>query len=199
MNARIASCVVMLALAGLASPAAAQTRGQLKLPDFASLAEKAAESVVVQIDPQLLGIACRFLDNSDPEEAAAKEMCQSLTGIYVRKFTFDDDYAYPKADIDAVRRQLAAPGWSKLVGATSKKEHSDVDVFLLVDQGQAKSLAIIASEPREFVIVNIVGNIDLEKLHQLEGQFGIPPVEYGTEKKASPKPAPAPAPAPKKK
>ena len=134
MNARIASCVVMLALAGLASPAAAQTRGQLKLPDFASLAEKAAESVVVQIDPQLLGLACRFLDNSDPEEAAAQQMCQSLTGIYVRKFTFDDDYAYPKADIDAVRRQLAAPGWSKLVGATSKKEHSDVDVYLLVDK-----------------------------------------------------------------
>lgn len=179
MNARIASCVVMLALAALASPAAAQTRGQLKLPDFASLAEKAAESVVVQIDPQLLGLACRFLDNSDPEEAAAQQMCQSLTGIYVRKFTFDDDYAYPKADIDAVRRQLAAPGWSKLVGATSKKEHSDVDVYLLVDQGQAKSLAIIASEPREFAVVNIVGSIDLEQLHKLEGSFGVP--ELGIE------------------
>lgn len=196
MNARIALCIAALFAAGLASPAAAQTRGQLKLPEFAGLAEKAAESVVVQIDPQLLGLACRFLDNSNPEEAAAQQMCQSLTGIYVRKFTFDSDYAYPKADIDGVRKQLSAPGWSQLVGARSKKENTDVDVYLLIDKGQAKSLAIIASEPREFVIVNIVGNIDLEKLHQLESNFGIPPVEYEAGKKTSPAPTPKPAPAP---
>ena len=119
----------------------------------------------------------------------------------MRKFTFDKDYADPKSDIDGVRRQLAAPGWSQLVGATSKKENTDVNVYLLIDKGQAKSLAIIASEPREFVIVNIVGNIDLEKLHQLEGQFGVPELQIESDKKASPKaaPAPAPAPAPKKK
>ena len=35
-------------------------------------------------------------------------------------------------------------------------------------------LAIIAAEPKELVIVNIVGPIDLEKLSQLEGIFGIP-------------------------
>jgi hypothetical protein len=38
----------------------------------------------------------------------------------------------------------------------------------------ANGLAIIASEPREFTIVNIVGSIDLAKLHRLEGKFGIP-------------------------
>ena len=196
MNARFALCIATLVIAGLASPAVAQTRGQLRLPEFAGLAEKAAESVTVQLDPQVLGFACRFLDSSEPDEAAAQQMCQSLTGIYVRKFTFDNDYAYPKADIDGVRKQLSAPGWSQLVGATSKKKDTDVDVYLLIDKGQAKSLAIIASEPREFVIVNIVGNIDLEKLHQLESNFGIPPVEYETGKKTSPAPTPKPAPAP---
>ena len=203
MNARIALCIAALGLAGLASPAAAQTPGQLRLPEFAGLAEKAAESVSVQLDPQVLGLACRFLDSSDPEQASVQQMCQSLRGIYVRKFTFDKDYAYPQSDIDGVRRQLAAPGWSQLVGATSKKENTDVNVYLLIDKGQAKSLAIIASEPREFVIVNIVGNIDLEKLHQLEGQFGVPELQIESDKKASPKaapaPAPAPAPTPKKK
>jgi hypothetical protein len=75
----------------------------------------------------------------------------------------------------------------------STKEDTDVNVYLLIDKGQAKSLAIIASEPREFVIVNIVGNIDLEKLHQLEGQFGVPELQIEGDKKASPKAAPAPA------
>jgi hypothetical protein len=46
-----------------------------------------------------------------------------------------------------------------------------------VFQGKANGLAIIASEPREFTIVNIVGAVDLEKLRQLEGQFGIPKLE----------------------
>ena len=35
---------------------------------------------------------------------------------------------------------------------------------------------MIASEPREFTIVNIVGSIDIDKLAKLEGQFGIPQV-----------------------
>ena len=73
-----------------------------------------------------------------------------------------------------MRRQLSAPGWSRIVEARSKKENTDVDVFMLIDGGKAQGLAIIASEPREFTIVNIVGSIDLEQLHDLEGKFGVP-------------------------
>jgi len=50
-------------------------------------------------------------------------------------------------------------------------------------------MAIIASEPREFTIVNIVGNIDLEQLHDLQ-KLGVPDLELETAKKpAAPKPA----------
>jgi hypothetical protein len=76
-----------------------------------------------------------------------------------------------------VRRQLSGPGWQQLVQVRSRKEHSNVDIYLCVIQNQATGLAIIASEPREFTIVNIVGAIDMQKLHQLEGQFGIPKLE----------------------
>ena len=203
MNARIAlrlAAPCLMAL-GLASPALAQTKGQLRLPEFAALADKASEMVTVTMDPKLLGIACRFLNSEDPEQASAKQICTSLTGIYVRKYTFDTDYAYPKSDIDGVRKQLSAPGWSQIVGAISKKEQTVVDVYLLIDGDQVKSLAIIASEPREFAIVNIVGSIDLEKLHELEGNFGVPNLEIETGKKPAATvkaPTPAPAPAPKK-
>jgi len=182
MNFRIAMCVVAL---GFAAPALSQSRGQLKLPEFAALADKAAESVTVTLDQQLLGLACRFLNGADPEQAEAQKMCTSLTGIYVRSFTFDTDYAYPKADIDGVRRQLAAPGWSKIVEARSRKEQTDVDVYLLIDQEKVKSLAIIASEPREFTIVNVIGSINLEQLHDLEGKFGVPELEIETGKKTA--------------
>jgi hypothetical protein len=56
---------------------------------------------------------------------------------------------------------------------------------MLVEGDKAQGLAIIATEPREFVIVNIVGSIDLEKLHELEGNFGVPELEI---EKPQPKP-----------
>jgi hypothetical protein len=203
MKARIALCVATLLFAGpLLAQArismAAMPRGQLLLPEMAGLADKAAESVNVTLDQNLLGLGCRFLNAEEPDEAAAKKVCQSLTGIYVRKFTFDTDYAYPKADIDGIRRQLAAPGWSRIVEARSRKEQTDVDVYLLIDGGKARGLAVIASEPREFAVVNIVGSIDLEQLHDLEGKFGVPELGIESGKKAAtPAPAPAPAPAPR--
>jgi hypothetical protein len=180
MNLRFAFALAALALAG---PAFAQSKGQLRLPEFAALADKASESVNVTFDAKILGMAARFLSNEDPEQAAAKKLVNSLSGVYVRHFTFDDDYAYPKGDIDSVRRQLSAPGWSRVVEARSKKENTDVDVFLLIDGGKVQGLAIIASEPREFTIVNIVGSIDLEQLHDLEGNFGVPNLEIETGEK----------------
>ena len=43
-----------------------------------------------------------------------------------------------------------------------------------VENGVSNGLAIIASGPRDFTIVNIVGSIDLAKLHHLEGKMGVP-------------------------
>ncbi len=174
MNTRIALCIVALLVA---APALSQTRGKLTLPEFASLSDKASEVVTVTLDPNLLGLAARFLDSADPDQAKAKKLVGALTGIYVRSYTFDSDFAYPKADIDRVRQQLNAPGWSRMVEVHSNKENTAVDVFMLVDGGRAHGLAIIASEPREFTIVNIVGNIDLEQLHDLEGNFGVPKLD----------------------
>jgi hypothetical protein len=174
-------------------PAFAQTgvpRGQLNIPEFAALQDKASESVNVTLDKNLLGMASRFLNAADPEQADAKKIVQSLSGIYVRSFTFDSDFAYPRADVDGVRRQLSSPGWSRIVEARSKKDNTDVDVFILIERDKAMGLAIIASEPREFTIVNIVGAIDLADLHNLEGKFGVPALGIETGKTTEKTPAP---------
>ena len=184
MKSRIFLSVALLGL--IAGPVAAQSRGLIKLPEFPTLADKASESVVVTLDQRLLGLGCKWLSEDDPEEARVKKLCTSLAGIYVRNYTFDADYVYPKADIDAVRRQLNAPGWTRIVEARSKHEQSDVNVFMFVEGNEAHGLAIIASEPREFTLVNIVGSIDLEELHELEGKFGVPEldIERGKESDA---------------
>jgi hypothetical protein len=152
---------------------------KLVIPEFSGLAQKAADSVSITLDPALLTMASRFLDASDPQDAATQEVIKGLRGIYVRSFTFDKDAAYSQADIDSVRAQLSAPGWNRLVQTHSRKTRADVDIYIMVDNNQAVGLALIASEPRQFTIVNIVGAIDLDKLHKLEGQFGVPKLDIG--------------------
>jgi len=175
-----AAFVALIAVFATAMAAASDV--QLKMPNFDSLAAKASDSVNITLDSALLGIAAGFLDSSKPEDAAAKELIGGLQGIYVRSYTFDKDFAYPAADVDLVRRQLSPPLWQRLVGVRSHKEQSNVDIYISVNQGKANGLVIIASEPREFTVVNIVGSIDLQKLHKLEGKFGIPKLQLEEKK-----------------
>lgn len=176
------SIVILCAAASLLAGTSALADGQLKLPNFDHLADEASESVSITLDPALLGLATRFLDPAKPEDAAAKEAIRGIKGIYVRSFKFDEDFAYPKADVEMVRKQLSAPGWQQLMEVRSSKEQQRVDIYILVEQERANGLAIIASQPREFTIVNIVGSVDMRKLHELEGQFGIPKLELEEKK-----------------
>jgi hypothetical protein len=178
----IALCALLLSQLALGAPA----EPKLLLPNFDALSSTATETVSITLDSALLGMAAKFLDPNNPEDAAAREVLSGLQGIYVKSYTFDEDFAYPKADVDRVRKQLSSPGWSRLVEVRSRKEQADVDIYMSVEGNKALGLAIIASEPREFTIVNIVGSVDLDKLHQLEGKFGVPKLELAKEKKRGP-------------
>ncbi|HLQ08716.1 MAG TPA: DUF4252 domain-containing protein [Steroidobacteraceae bacterium] len=193
MNSLLRRCILTLAaLAALGvGLAVAAPAAPLKLPEFESLAAKASESVNVSLDSSLLGLAAGFLDPKDPQDAGAKQLIAGLKGIYVRNYTFDRDITYPAAEVEALRRQLAAPGWQSLVKVRKEKDHTNVDIYISVDQGKANGLAIIVSEPREFTVVNIVGAIDLEKLRRLEGKFGVPKIPLPDDDHPGGAPAPA--------
>ncbi len=168
----------VLALSPLLASAA--NEGRLALPDFAALTAKASDSVVITLDAPLLKMAARFLDSKDADDAATQDIIRGLQGIYVRSYSFDADLQFSNADIDPIRRQLTAPGWNRLVQTRSHKSHADVDIYLMTDHDRAIGLAVIASEPRQLTIVNIVGAIDLDKLEKLEGQFGVPKLDLET-------------------
>ncbi len=174
--------LALLALAALGAGPVRAADGQLALPDFASLDAKASQTVNVTLDASLIGMAARFLDPNKPEDAAVRKVINGLQGIYVRSYTFDSDFAYPQAEVDRLRRQLTAPGWQRLVQVHDARKHNDVDIYMCVEQTRVKGLAIIASEPREFTIVNLVGSVDLAQLHDLEGRFGIPKLQMQDQK-----------------
>src|ERR1700704_6138462 len=83
--------------------ACAAPSAKLVFPSFAALQQKASESVIISLDSSMLGLAGKFLDGNDPQDAATKDVLNGLRGIFVRSYTFDRDSAYQQSDIDAVR------------------------------------------------------------------------------------------------
>ena len=167
--------LALLALLAFVANAGAQT-GRLQMGQLDHLAAKAAESVDVNIDEGLMQLTAKFLSGKDPDEAKIKELINGLKGIYVRSFEFERDGEYSAADLESIRAQLQSPAWSRLVNVTSKKEGS-VEVYLMSDVSRIGGLVVLSSNAKELTIVNIIGPVDLEKLTQLEGQFGIPELE----------------------
>ncbi|HEY3054605.1 MAG TPA: DUF4252 domain-containing protein [Thermoanaerobaculia bacterium] len=161
--------LVLLFLTALALPASAQ---QINL-EFPGLADRAAEVVDVTLDARMLRLASRFLSD-DREERTVRDMIQKLQGIYVRSYEFDHEGEYDRKVIDHVRSQLGT-GWNKIVNVRSRTREN-VEIYTQTRDDAITGLVVISAEPRELTIVNIVGPIDLDRLADLEGQFGIPKI-----------------------
>jgi len=145
---------------------------KLQMSSLDHLAAKASESVDVNIDERLMQITAGILSSQDADEREIKKLISGLKGIYVKSFEFDSDNGYTAADLESIRSQLKEPLWTRLVNVKSRKEN--VEIYLLMQNGQIGGLTVLSSEDRELTVVNIVGPIDLEKLTKLEGQFGVP-------------------------
>jgi hypothetical protein len=170
LAARVALTCVLLPMVACAQDA------KLKIPDFQSLSGKATESVNITLSPWLLHMAGAFIDKDDPDAAATKQMLGAIKSIQIRNYAFATDSAYSAADIDAVRQQLKGPGWSQIMQVHDRDKSEDVDMYILVENDQTKGFALVASEPRQFTIINIVGSINIDDLPRLQKQLHLPKV-----------------------
>ena len=161
---------LLAAALAIASPAAAQ---HLQLTDLGKLAPGAVNVVDVSVDKGLLGLAAAFM--SDADDADVKTLLSALQGIYVRGYTFGKDGAYDGAVLEGLRRQLTGGRWARLVTTRSIEEGGkELSVYLWNAGDKPGGLAVLSSSPREVMVVNIVGEIDLARLRSLKGQFGVP-------------------------
>jgi hypothetical protein len=165
----------MIALACLWLPGlGAAQDAKLKLPEFRSLAAKATESVNITLSPWLLRMAGSFIDDKDEDSVATKRLLAGIKSIEVRSYQFASDNAYSAADIDSVRSQLA--GWSQIMQVHHREKSEDVDMYVLIENNVTKGFALVASEPREFTIINIVGSITVDDLPKLQSHLHLPKV-----------------------
>jgi hypothetical protein len=169
--------------------------GRLNLDFLDKLESRASDHTNVTVDPSMLVIVGGAIPPNNPQAAAAKQLLSELKGIYVRTFEFDSDDAFTMDDLNAIRRQLSAPGWTRMVSVNEKKDKELTEIHVFQQGGKPAGFAILVAERRELVVVNIVGPIDFSKLGALGGMLGIPQLPgLGL---APPPPPPTPAP-PKK-
>ena len=166
---------------------AAQTPGpRMPLVGLEKLAAAASETVDLSLDGTLLGLAARFMDDGDAEEAKAKAMLSGLKGVYVRSYEFGADGALRsggrgKDPPAAVGAGLVADG--RRPEQEGQRRHRRLPVGRRVEDRRPRHPR---DRPRRFTVVNIVGAIDLDQLRRLEG-FGLPKLDLEQGKDKAPK------------
>jgi hypothetical protein len=145
--------------------------GRLQLTNLDKLNSKAANVTDITLDGAMLDMAAKFIAmDEDKEDAELVAIIKNLKGIYIKSFEFDDANQYSAADVEAVRKQLAAPGWSCIVNVRKRTGERN-EVYLLKDGEKVAGVTILVAEVRELTIVNIVGAIPVDKIAQFEDHY----------------------------
>lgn len=175
--------LAVFAFAFAAIPAYGQS-GRIDIPHLDKFTSQAAEVVDVTVDEALLQLASKFFKpERSPDEKLVKELITDLKGVYVKRFVFEKEGEYDAADIEAIRAQLNSPGWTRIANVRSKRK-GNYDVMIMTEGSVIRGLAVLAVELKAITVVNIVGPIDVDKLSQIEGKFGIP--RFGLERTEQP-------------
>lgn len=157
-----------------AAPVSAQ-QGKIQIDHLERLSNLAVETVDVTVDEKLIALGAKFLNEKrSPDEKLVKEIINGLKGVFVKRFVFEKENEYTDSDLQAIRSQLDAPGWSRIVGVRSKRKGANVDVHIMTEESLIRGLTVLVADAKSLTVVNVVGPIDVEKLSQLEGRFGIP-------------------------
>jgi hypothetical protein len=144
--------------------------------DLDHLAAKASNTVDLSLPPNLIQLGTAVLDPKDPDQARVKKVASGLRAIYIKSFEFKKEGEYTKADLDRIRVQLKAPEWQRMVGIQSAEDRESVEVWIRSEGGKVTGLAILAADPKELTVVNLVGSVDPDAIAELSGHFGIPKV-----------------------
>jgi hypothetical protein len=174
-------------------PSEAHARARLQLGALERLSARADKSVDVSVDEGVLSLAKGFLEN--PKDAKARDVAEAIKGleaVYVRVYEFAKEGEWAESDIADIRRQVAEPGWSRVVNVWNRAEGRRVEVHLRAAAGKVGGLLVLSTEPKQLVVVNMVGDVDVKKLASLQGQFGIPDIDFrgdDDDRKAETKPA----------
>jgi hypothetical protein len=176
--------LVGLVLCCLAARGQAQD-AKLQLGNLDKLSEKAARVTDVTLDGSLLEFAIKIIEKAeenDEDVRQLKSIVKNLKGIYIKSFEFDEASQYSKTDVEAIRSQLTSPRWTKIVQSIDKRHNEHDEIYLLKVGERVGGVVILVAEAKELTVVNIVGDIPVDKIAALERHFAPGEKEPGKNK-----------------
>ena len=175
----------LLAIGGI-TPLAAQ----IQIP-LDGLAAKASDTSGVSLDSSMLRLAANFLAGNKAQDPGFQKVLADVKSIAVRHYSFAQEGQYDNAELEPLRTLLRAGGWREMMSWGQQKGTRN-EVYTKSDGGQIAGITQLLTAPKQVIVVSIEGSIDLTKLAELAGHFGIPTVLGGPEQKlAGPEQKPA--------
>jgi hypothetical protein len=143
------------------------------LVDFGKfVAPKSGEFVEINIGKPLISIASRIVQHSEKDAA---EVLRGLERVRVNVIGLDDENrAEMEERITAIRTKLDTEGWEPIV--TVKDKGDDVAVYLKTRGEEAVEgiVVTVVDGGKEAVLINIVGNIQPEKIAAIGEKLNLP-------------------------
>ena len=133
--------------------------------------------VEVNLSSGMLKFAAKLAAHHDPDAA---ELVASLKSIRVNVVGMDDsNRAATIGKIEAVRRQLEAQGWTKMVTVREQDDGDDVNIHVMQHGEDAIDglVVTVIDHKGEAVFVNIVGNINADQIAKIADKFDIDPLK----------------------
>jgi hypothetical protein len=170
------SSLLLVCLMAFTSSTGFAQNAKLELSQLDKLASKASNVTNVTLDGSLLKLAGQEMSQKaatgkSQKKAFAADLIHRLKGIYVKSFEFENPGEYSKADLDSVTKQLESGGWKSIVHVEEKKSGETTGIYVMQEGGTTVGMAIVAAEPKELTVVNLVGPIDFSQLGNL-GSLG---------------------------
>ncbi len=170
-----------LVLLSAALPLAAQDPSSPGQVDFGTFEPPGSggQFVEINIKGELIGFAARLTERHEPKIA---ELIRTLKGLRVNVIGVDDSNRDTLAQrIRALRSNLSERGWERIV--TVQENGQDVGVYLkhgAEDTIEGVVITVLDGN-KEAVFVNVVGNIQPDRIVALGEQLNILPLKKAGE------------------
>lgn len=168
----LTASATLLALTGI--PAHAASAGYV---DFGKLApdDSGSQFVEVNVTSNLISMAARLTQKSEPDVA---DLLRGLESIRVNVIGLNNENREDmESRVKKIRTQLDAQGWQRIVTVQEKKQ--DVGVYLKTKGEEAVEGVVVTvlDGKKQAVLINVVGNIQVDKLATLGEKFDIDPLK----------------------
>jgi hypothetical protein len=145
--------------------------------DFGSMpSAKGREFVEVNLQSNLISLAAKIVRKQEPEVA---ELLSNIKRVRVNVVGLDDsNRGTVDEKMQAVRADLESRGWTQVVTVRSENGEN-VNIHIKTGENDViQGLVVtVIDSGREAVFVNIVGNIDPDKIAEIANRLDIEPLK----------------------